>query len=415
MYINEQFSESRMSGPLKGMRVIECGIWQMGPSASAALGDLGADVIKVEERVNGDPGRGIKWIRGIPVELPGGKSWYFEYNNRNKRSLSVDLKKGEGRDILLKLVKSADVFIQNFRLGIATELGVDYRVLAASNPRLIYASATGFGTKGPDGKEPAFDYLGQARSGMMTVAGEPDSPPVVYGAGIADQIGAITLAYGVLAALVARERSGIGQEIEVSHLGSGINLLGLDVFGTIVSGHAPPRVSRKKAYNPLWNIYKCGDGKWIALAMLQPDRYWATVCRALGLEELIDDPRFSVMESRKDNCEELIGIMDQVFPAKSSTEWLKILKEAGDIICSPVNSLEDLMTDPQVVENEYITDYEHPVLGRIKTVGMPVRFSKSGVQNKLPAPEFGQHTEEILLELGYNWDDIAKLKDDEVI
>ena len=404
-----------MNGPLEGIKVLECGIWQMGPSATASLGDLGAEVIKVEERIHGDPGRGIKWIRGIPVELPQGKSWYFEYNNRNKRSITLDLKKAEGREIFFKLIKIADVFIQNFRLGVADELGIDYSKLSKHNPGLIYASATGFGSRGPDAKEPAFDYLGQARSGMMTIAGEPDAPPVVYGAGIADQSGAIMLAYGVLAALFARERSGIGQEIEVSHLGSGINLLGLDVFGTIVSGHAPPRVSRKKAYNPLWNIYKCGDEKWIALAMLQPDRYWSTICRALGLDQLLDDPRFNNMESRRKNCEELIAILDQVLITKSSTEWLKILKSAGDIICSPVNTLGDLLTDPQVVENKYITEFDHPTLGKIKAVGMPVKFSRSPGKLRLPAPEFGQHSEEILLELGYTRDEIAAFKDGEVI
>ncbi|MCK4789335.1 MAG: CoA transferase [Desulfobacteraceae bacterium] len=404
-----------MNGPLEGIKVVECGIWQMGPSATASLGDLGAEVIKVEERIHGDPGRGIKWIRGIPVELPQGKSWYFEYNNRNKRSITLDLKKAEGREIFFKLIKITDVFIQNFRLGVADELGIDYSKLSKCNPKLIYASATGFGSKGPDAKEPAFDYLGQARSGMMMIGGEPDAPPVVYGAGIADQIGAIMLASGVLAALVARERTGIGQEIEVSHLGSGINLLGLDVFGTIVSGHTPPRVSRTKAYNPLWNIYMCGDKKWIALAMLQPDRYWSTLCRAIGQEKLIDDPRFNNMESRRENCEELIAILDQVFITKSSTEWLKILKKAGDIICSPVNTLEDLITDPQAIENEYITEFDHPALGKIKTVGMPVKFSKSPGKMRLQAPEFGEHSEEILLELGYSWDDIAKFKDGEVI
>jgi len=404
-----------MSGPIEGIKIVECGIWQMGPSASALLGDLGAEVIKIEERMKGDPGRGIKWIRGIPVELPEGKSWYFEYNNRNKRGLTLDLKKEKGRQILFRLIENADVFIQNFRLGVVSQLGIDYDTLSKRNPGLIYASATGFGSKGPESMEPAFDYLGQARSGMMMAAGEPESPPAVYGAGIADQIGAFMLAYGVLAALVAREKNGIGQEIEVSHLGSGINLLGLDVFGTSVSGQAPPRISRTKAYNPLWNIYRCGDGKWVALAMLQPDRYWSTLCEALGLGELIDDPRFKDMETRKLHCEELIRILDEVFLTENSREWLQRLKNAGDIICSSVNTLDDLMTDPQVVENEYIVNFNHPALGEIKAVGMPVKFGKTPGRLRRPAPEFGQHSEEILLEVGYKWEDIVRFKDEEVI
>lgn len=404
-----------MNGPLEGIKVVECGIWQMGPSAGAFLGDLGAEVIKIEERIQGDPGRGIKWIRGVPVELPQGRSWYFEYNNRNKRSLTLDLKKPKGREILLKLITETDVFIQNFRLGVARELEIDYSILSKHNPKLIYASATGFGSKGPDAKDPAFDYLGQARSGLMTIAGEPDSPPVVYGAGIADQIGAIILTLGILAALINRERTGIGQEIEVSLLGSGIHLIGLDVFATVVSGNAPPRVSRKKAYNPLWNIYKCSDGRWIALAMLQPDRYWSKFCQALNLDHLIEDPRFRNMEVRRKNCEELIAILDSVFLTKSSSEWLKIFKEMGEIICSPVNTLQDLLKDIQVLENDYLVDFDHPALGRIKVVGIPIKFYKTPARVRLPAPEFGQHTEEILLEKGYGWEEIIQLKDEGVI
>jgi len=405
-----------MSMPLEGIRVLDCTIWQMGPVASALLADLGAEVIKIEEPVGGDPGRGTKRIRGKPVELPQGKSWYFEYTNHNKKGITLDLRSEAGKQVLFRLVKKSDVFVQNLRLGIVKRLGIDYKTLSGYNPRIIYASATGFGSRGADANEPAFDLLGQARSGMMTTAGEPDAPPVVHSLGMADQIGAIMLAYGVLAALLARERLGIGQEVEVSHLGSAITLIGLEVFASLATGHALPLLSRKQAPNPVWNIYECSDGKWITLAMFQPDRQWPAVCKALELQELVDDPRFCNMERRSENCSELIAIFDKVFTTQSCAEWMRRLKQAGDIICSPVNTLEDLPHDQQVIENEYIVDFDHPALGRIKFVGLPVRFSKTPGAIRLPAPEFGQHTEEVLLDIGeYSWEEIAELREKGVI
>ena len=405
-----------MSMPLEGIRVLDCTIWQMGTVASALLGDLGAEVIKIEEPVGGDPGRGFKQIRGEPVELPQGRSWYFEYTNHNKKGITLNLKSEEGKQVLFRLLRKSDVFVQNFRTGVVEKLGIDYKTLSGYNPRIIYASATGFGSRGPDANEPAFDLLGQARSGIMTTSGEPDAPPVVHGAGMADQIGAIMIAYGVLAALVARERLGIGQEIEVSHLGSAITLIGLWVFASLATGHAPPQLSRKQAHNPLWNIYECSDGRWITLAMLQPDRQWSAVCRALDLQELIDDPRFCNMERRRENRSQLIAIFDKVFATQSCAEWMRRLKQAGDVICTPVNTLEDLLHDQQAIENEYIVDFDHPALGKIKFVGLPVRFSKTPGAIRLPAPEFGQHTEEVLLNIGeYSWEEIAELREKGII
>jgi crotonobetainyl-CoA:carnitine CoA-transferase CaiB-like acyl-CoA transferase len=286
---------------LEGIRVLDCAIWQMGPAATAFLGDLGAEVIKIEESVNGDPARATRWLKGESLELPQGKSWYFEQHNRNKKGITLNLKTEEGKQVLFRLVEKSDVFVQNFRPGVAERLGIDYKALSSYNPMIIYASATGFGRKGPDAKEPAFDLLGQARSGLMTTAGEPDGPPVMHSEGIVDQIGAIMLGYGMVVALLARERLGIGQEVDSSQLGSIITLMTSDVSYTLAAGHNIPPVRRRQAYNPLWNIYECSDGKWIALAMLQSDRYWSTVCQALGLPELVDDHRFCNMERRGEN------------------------------------------------------------------------------------------------------------------
>src|SRR5215470_14093503 len=204
-----------MALPLEGIRVLDWTIWQQGPVATMMLGDLGAEVIKIEERIGGDPGRGVMSIAGVGTSSDK-RNYYFEANNRHKKSIALDLKKPEGKAIIYKLIEKSDVFAQNFRKGVAGKLGLDYQTLSRYNPKLIYASATGYGPQGPDSGEPSFDYMGLARSGIMTAVGEPDMEPMNITGGIADQMGAMMLAYGVLAALVARERFGVGQEVDAS-------------------------------------------------------------------------------------------------------------------------------------------------------------------------------------------------------
>ncbi len=403
-----------MPMPLEGIRVLDWTIWQQGPVAGAMLGDLGADVIKLEERSGGDPGRGVVRMSG----LDGAKrpNFYFEANNRNKRSLALDLKRPEAREIVYALVRRSDVFVQNFRKGVAARLGIDAATLRAHNPKLIYASATGYGPEGPDSGEPSFDHLGLARSGIMNAAGEPDMPPLAIAGGVADQMGAIMLAYGVLAALVARERYGMGQDVDASHLGSMMMLQGLSVSMRLMMGFAIPRTFRARAGNPLWNHYRCGDGRWIALAMMQPDRYWKDFCCAIGRPALLDDERLATMAGRGQHAAEVVATFDEVFASRPRDEWMRILREApGDFIFTRVNSVDELPDDPQVRANDYVVDFEHPSYGTVQMLGMPLRLSETPGAVRLPAPEHGQHTEEILLELGYDWDRIAKLRADGVI
>jgi len=403
-----------MAMPLEGVLVIDWTIWQQGPVASAMLGDLGAEVIKIEERAAGDPGRGMLRMSGI--DLSDRPNFYFEANNRNKRSLAVDLKKPEGLAIVHALASRADVFVQNFRQGVAERLGLGAATLRALNPRLIYASATGYGADGEESAQPSFDYLGQARSGIMMAAGEPGMPPLAIAGGIADQMGAILLAYGVLAALHARERFGIAQEVDASHLGSMTWLQGLSVAARLMMGMAIPRQPRAYASNPLWNHYRCGDDRWIALGMLQPDRYWVDFCRVVGRPELGEDPRFADMRVRAGNAGECIAILDEIFATRPLAEWLDLLRHGGDFIFTQVNAVDDLPSDPQVLANGYVTDFEHPTFGRTQVVGVPVRLSETPGSIRRAAPEFGQHTEEILTEmLGYPWEKVAHLKDDGVI
>jgi CoA:oxalate CoA-transferase len=404
-----------MEGPLTGIRIIDWTIWQQGPVATQMLADLGAEVIKLEERERGDPGRGIAAISGGSTDK-GSRNFYFEANNKHKKSIALDLKKPQAREIVYRLAAKSDVFVQNFRKGVAARLGLDYLALKRHNPKLIYASASGYGPQGPDSGEPSFDYLGQARSGIMNTICADVSEPVYIRGGIADQMGAIMLAYGVLAALLARERYGVGQEVDASHLGSMIALQGLNVAFRTIMGHEFPRTTRADAYNPLWNHYRCADGQWICLGMLQPDRYWGDLCRALGRPELENDGRFKDIKSRGKNAAELIKILDEIFATRPRAEWMRVLKEGGDFIFTVVNSVGDLPGDPQVLANQYVVDYEHPALGKTTLLGMPVKLSATPGEPRGHAPELGEHTEALMTELlGYSWDDIARLKEANVI
>jgi len=404
-----------MEGPLKGIRVLDWTIWQQGPVATVMLADLGAEVIKIEERDKGDPGRGIVAAAGGDTSR-GGRNFYFEANNRHKKSIALDLKRPEAREIVHKLAAQSDVFVQNFRKGVAKRLGLDYDALRTLNPRLIYATSSGYGPDGPDSAEPSFDYLGQARSGIMYTHGVKSEEPIYSTGGIADQMGAIMLAYGVLAALLARERYGVGQQVDASHLGSMMALQGLNVSMRTIMGKEFAKNTRDESFNPLWNHYRCADDKWLALAMLQPDRYWKDFCVATGLKELADDPRFADMRSRGKNAGQIIPILDRKFAEKPRDEWMKILKAGGDFIYCIVNSVTDLPDDPQVKANEYIVDHEIPGIGKTQVLGMPVRLSATPGQPRGHAPELGEHTELLLTEmLGYSWDDVARLREANVI
>lgn len=403
-----------MTMPLDGIRVIDWTIWQQGPVASAMLGDLGAEVIKIESRDGGDPGRGLMSMGGASVD--DRPNFYFEANNRNKQSLTLDLKKPEAVEIVLDLIGKSDVFVQNFRKGVADRLGLGYDAMRARNAKLIYANATGYGPEGPESGDPSFDQLGLARSGIMMAAGEPGMDPLPIAGGIADQMGAIMLAYGVMTALLARERHGMGQRVDASHLGSMSFLQGLSLSSKLMNGFAFPRMARRRAFNPLWNHYRCGDEQWLALGMLQSDRYWADFCRVIGRPELATDERFADMGARAGNAEAAVAALDEVFATRPRAEWLDLLRKGGDFIVTIVNSVDDLPDDPQVIANDYVVDFDHPTHGATRYVGVPVGFSETPGSVRAPAPELGQHTELILTDLlGYDWDRVAALRESGVI
>lgn len=405
-----------MNGPLDGMRVVDWTIFQQGPVAASMLGDLGAEVIKIEELGKGDPGRGLRTMTDATTALARQANFYFETNNRNKKSLVLDLKKPGAKEIIYRLVERSDIFVQNFRPGVAERLGLDYDTLSKLNPRLIYAQGSGYGILGPESTRPALDPVGLARSGFMNSLVVGDGSPPYPPGGISDQTVATMLAYGVLAAVVARERFGVGQKVDCSQISGMMWLQSLSIHTLLTLNRAPPPWCREAAANPLWNCYRCADGKWFFLSLGQADRHWPALIRAIQRPELENDPRFVTSVERRENCREIIAILDEVFAAKSYQEWRRILSEDGNLIFESINSFTDLIDDPQVIANNYIVDFEHPSRGTVKMVNLPVTLSKTPGSIRAPAPEYGQHTEETLVDIcGYTWDEVAKFREEQVI
>ncbi len=401
-----------MAGPLEGVRVVEISMFQQGAVCGTKLGDLGADVIKVEPK-NGDPARGFMRIIGTMVGLKG-RNYYFENHNRNKRSIAVDMKTDEGLEIFFKLIDKADVFVTNMSIEAPKKMGIGPDVLMARNPKLIYAHASGWGRKGPDANELSFDYTGLGRAGLMMCCGERGSPPAQILPGMADELGGMVCSWAISIALYAREKTGKGQLVDTSLMGSLMCAESLVLSAPAILNQEFPREVRAEAGNPIYNHYKAKDEKWFILAHLQPDRYWPNVCRALGMPELEHDPKFSSIEARGTNRKELISIMDRKFATKTRDEWFDIFQKES-LIYTPIQTPTEVVNDEQALANNYVVLYDHPVLGKTKMVGFPWDFSDTPASIRKEPPELGQHTEEILLEHGYTSSDIVKLKDAGVI
>lgn len=401
--------------PLEGLKVVDLSTWIFAPVCAATLGDWGADVIKIEPPETGDPFRWFLMAAGIDEsDVP---VTFYQMDNRNKRGIAIDLKQKEGQQIVHKLIEDADIFVSNIPTDSLERMKLDYTHLSSINSRLIYAHATGFGDEGPDAKKPGFDATAYwARSGLMAgLALEGQEPVYQQYAGIGDQVSGLVLFGGVLLAILNRQKTGLGQQVDLSLLGVGTWVAACALQFALSFGEEPPRRSRGNVNNPLLNYYKTSDDKWVLIICLPDEPYWTPLCKCIGREDLEHDARFSTRELRLENNAELIAIFDEMFRMKTRSEWTVLFDEYGIVWTHIPMSFEEVTQDPQVLANKHIVDVDHPELGTVKTLTTPIRLNKEAPPIRMLGPEIGQHTEEVLLEMGYSWEDIGELMEKGVI
>jgi crotonobetainyl-CoA:carnitine CoA-transferase CaiB-like acyl-CoA transferase len=395
------------AAPLEGIRVVEVASFVAAPSAGALLADLGAEVIKVEIP-EGELYRHTRpRMNGFDCDVD--LSPAFEMDNRGKRSLALDLTRPEARAALLRVIDRADVVLTNLLPVRQRRFGLDPAALRARRPALIHATLNGYGPSGDEADRPAFDYTAYwARTGMMDLMRAPDAVPAFLRPGVGDHAAGMSLVAGILAALRVRDRTGQGQAIDVSLLQIGLYIQGNDLAQALVAGESPPMHERREPRNPLWNLYPTSDSRWLMLVMVDSIRYWPAVCRALGREDLIADPRFAGPVERFKNARELVAILDEIFRGRTLAEWEQALEKAG-LIWSAVRRMHEVADDPQARAMGYLPLVDHPRVGRLRTVGPPFRLSDFAMPADRPAPELGADSAAVLREAGLSDDEVAKL------
>jgi crotonobetainyl-CoA:carnitine CoA-transferase CaiB-like acyl-CoA transferase len=387
---------------LDGIRVIDLSRVIAGPWCGALLADLGADVVKVEDTGPGDESR--TW----PPHKDGEAAAYLLFN-RNKRGIALDLKTPEAVEVVKRLVKDADVVIENFRTGTMESFGLGYDVLSQINPRLIYCSVSAFGRTGPRKDSPGYEALMQAFSGIMSITGEPGGQPVRAGVSFLDLTTGILCALGVSNAIIQRQRTGLGQRVDGSLLETAVSLLAFHAEGYLLTGALPRALgSGHPSLSPYRN-FKCRDGQWIFIAAAN-DRFWQKLAKALGLDDLAADPRFQKNQGRVANRVELEGILEKTIGGLDREPLLKRLEEA-DVPATPVNTVDQVMNDPQTAERGIVQRVTHSKLGEIPVVGTPLHFSRMSPGVRRAAPLRGEHTDTILADLGYSPAEIKTLRE----
>ncbi|PKN71386.1 MAG: carnitine dehydratase [Candidatus Cloacimonetes bacterium HGW-Cloacimonetes-3] len=396
-----------MTKPLNGIKVLDLTRVLAGPYCTMMLSDLGAEVIKVEIPVTGDDSRAFG-------PFINSRSLYFLSINRAKKSVSLNLKTDKGKEILLKLVKRCDILVENYRPGTMEKLGLGYETLKEVNPRLIYAASTGFGHTGPDSLKPAYDILAQARGGIMSITGYPDAPPTRVGMSLGDITASLFTAIGINAALYQREHTGFGQKVDVSMLDSQVAILENALVRYQSDGESPQPLGNRHPTIAPFQAYKASD-KYFVIAVGN-DALWKSFCTALGNPELFDDLSFSSNRLRTENIGPLNSILEPAFAAKTASEWMQIMEKAG-IPCAPINDIEAVMNDPQVLFRNMIVEVEDDLAGTVKIAGNPIKMTNVPESpNRDKVPEIGEHNSEIYCGwLGISDADLIDLKTQGVV
>jgi glutaryl-CoA transferase len=378
------------------------------PYCSMMLGDLGAEIIRVERPGIGDETRhwGPPWA--------GELSAYYLCTNRNKKCITVDLKKKEGQEIIRRLAQRSDILLENFLPGDLAKMNLGYEDIRAINPQIIYASVTGYGQTGPYRDLPGFDFILQAQGGLMSIIGEEDGPPMKVGVAIVDITAGLFACSAILAALHYREKTGEGQHIDMALLDAQVAWLANQASNYLVSGKVPRRMGNAHPNIVPYETFRAKDGIYLALGVGN-DNQWKKFCRIARIEPLMDDPQYATNPKRVENRKKLVPLLQEVFLQKDSGEWLKLLGEA-EIPIGPINTIDRVFADPQVLSRQMLVEMEHPKVGKLKLVGSPMKLSKTPVQYRIPPPLLGEHTESVLHEvLGYDKEKIARLKENKVI
>ena len=396
--------------PLAGLRVLDISSFIAAPAAAVVLGDWGADVIKIESP-DGDPNRTIMKDSGNYPKAEVNYPWQMD--SRNKRSLVLDLKKPPARAVLDKLIAGSDILICNFPPLVREKLGLSYEAVKAANPRLIYASLTGYGETGPDRDRPGFDATAYfARSGLLDAQRYEGGPPGVPGPAQGDRATAMTLVSSILMALIHRMKTGEGSWVGTSLLGNGLWSCGVIAQAALVGAFLPPRPPPDRPRSALTNIYRTSDDRWLQLTIVREDKMWGPLCAAIGHPEIVDDPRFAVQDDRRRNSAALAAIMHEAFAAHDYAYWLKVLS-AREITFGVISRPQDVPDDAQAVACGAIVETAIPEVPR--TLSNPIRLSFAEQRLAHPAPALGQHSEEILREAGLSADEVARLRAAEAI
>jgi CoA:oxalate CoA-transferase len=394
-------------GALNGIRVLDLGLLVQAPQAALSLSDMGAEVIKVELPGLGDQAR---WVTAV---VGGNVSGFWTGCNRGKRSITLDLRKNEGKEIFLKLVETADVVITNFKPGTLEEWGIGYDVMSVRNPRVILASGSAYGPVGPNAHLEGADLLGQSAGGLISTTGVDGGTVTPVGATICDHMASQNLTVGILAALYARVSNGRGQKVEVSLLGSAIWAQASEITSYLLTGDVPGRANGgHPIINALYGIVATADGALAIFGVPVPAR--RPFCEAIGRPTLFDDPRWATPFLTAENRHALFAELAPIFAVRKTAEWVEVLR-AGGTRCAPVNDYAAIANDPQTYENGYLVKTVNESGQQVTVIGTPVRLSETPNQPATTAPELGQHTEEVLLELGYDWDQIAAFRESAAI